>query len=198
MDKDVDLITLIGRAGTGKTLITLATAIELVINTREYEKLIIYRPIQPVGSDIGYLPGDLNEKLAPWFQAVLDNFETLFTSKNGGDWKRELEMYEKRCKIEMNAITYIRGRSIPNSIILVDEAQNLSKEEAKTILTRAGANSKLILIGDILQIDTRDLDSMNNGLTYIIDKFKDCDFAGHITFEQGVRSRLATLASNIL
>jgi PhoH-like ATPase len=121
MDKNVDLVTLIGRAGTGKSLIVLATALELVISRKEYDKFIIYRPIQPVGNDIGYLPGTMEEKLAPWFQAIMDNFELLFGNKVGTDWKRDLEMFQKKGRIEMEAITYIRGRSIPNAIILVDE-----------------------------------------------------------------------------
>ena len=198
MDKNIDLVTLIGRAGTGKTLVTLASCLELVLNRKDYEKLIIYRPIQAVGNDIGYLPGTLEEKLAPWFQAIMDNFEVLFTNKNGSDWKRDLEMYQKKGRIEMEAITYIRGRSIPNAIILVDEVQNLTKEEVKTILTRAGENSKIILTGDIDQIDASNLDATNNGLTHVIEKFKTSDLSGHITFSRGERSRLATLASEIL
>lgn len=198
MDPNVNLVTLIGRAGTGKSLIVLATALELVLAKREYDKFIIYRPIQPVGNDIGYLPGTMEEKLAPWFQAIMDNFEMLFTTKAGGDWRRELEMYQKKGRIEMEAITYIRGRSIPNSIILIDECQNLSKEEVKTILTRAGENTKIILTGDIEQIDNSSLDATSNGLTHVIEKFKDSDLAGHITFTQGERSKLASHAAEVL
>jgi PhoH-like ATPase len=198
MDPTVDLVTLIGRAGTGKSLIVLATAIELVLNKREYDKFIIYRPIQPVGNDIGFLPGTMAEKLAPWFTAIMDNFEMLFTSKAGGDWRRELEMYQKKGRIEMEAMTYIRGRSIPNAIILVDESQNLTKEEVKTIITRAGENTKIILTGDIEQIDNSVLDATSNGLTHVIEKFKDSDLAGHITFTQGERSKLASQAAEIL
>jgi PhoH-like ATPase len=198
MDKNVDLVTLIGRAGTGKSLIVLATALELVVSKREYDKLIIYRPIQPVGNDIGFLPGTIEEKLAPWFQAIMDNFEFLFGNKIGSDWKRDLEMFQKKGRIEMEAITYIRGRSIPNAIILIDEAQNLSKEEIKTILTRAGENTKVILTGDIEQIDNSSLDATSNGLTHVIEKFKNSDLAGHITFTVGERSRLASEAADIL
>jgi PhoH-like ATPase len=197
-DKSVDLVTLIGKAGTGKSLIVLACALELVISKKEYDKFIIYRPIQSVGNDIGYLPGTMEEKLAPWFQAIMDNFELLFTNKVGGDWKRDLEMFQKKGRIEMEAMTYIRGRSIPNAIILVDECQNITKEDVKTILTRAGENTKIILTGDIEQIDNSGLDATNNGLTHVIEKFKDCDFAGHITFTQGERSKLATKAAEIL
>lgn len=198
MDPNVDLITLIGQAGTGKSLIVLASALELVLNKKKYEKLIIYRPIQPVGNDIGYLPGTQEEKLAPWFQAIMDNFEILFSTKNTPEWRKNLEMYQKKGRIEMEAITYIRGRSIPNAIILVDECQNLSKEEVKTILTRAGENTKVILTGDIEQIDNSFLDASDNGLTYVIEKFKESDMAGHVTFIQGERSRLASEAAKIL
>lgn len=198
MDRNVDLVTLIGKAGTGKSLIVLAAALELVVSKHEYEKFIIYRPIQPVGNDIGYLPGTQEEKLAPWFQAVMDNFELLFSSKGRTDWKRELEMFQNKGRIEMEAITYIRGRSIPNAIILIDECQNLSKEEVKTILTRAGENTKIILTGDIEQIDNSLLDATSNGLTHVIEKFKDEPEAGHITFTQGERSKLATKAAEIL
>lgn len=135
MDPSVDLVTLIGKAGTGKSLMVLASALELVLGKREYDKFVIYRPIQPVGNDIGYLPGTMEEKLAPWFHAIMDNFEMLFTSKASNDWRRELEMYQKKGRIEMEAITYIRGRSIPNSIILIDECfpanQHIATENGK-------------------------------------------------------------------
>jgi len=198
MDPKVDLVTLIGKAGTGKSLVVLAAALELVISKHEYEKFIIYRPIQAVGNDIGYLPGTMEEKLAPWFQAIMDNFELLFSSKGRSDWRRELEMFQNKGRIEMEAITYIRGRSIPNSIILIDECQNLSKEEVKTILTRAGENTKIILTGDIEQIDNSLLDATSNGLTHVIEKFKGSDLSGHITFTQGERSKLASMAAEIL
>ncbi len=206
MDPDVDLVTLIGKAGTGKSLVVLASALELVISKKQYEKFIIYRPIQPVGNDIGFLPGTMEEKLGPWFQAILDNFEVLFTNKfNRGsnsnspmNWKRELQQQQERGRIEMEAITYIRGRSIANAIILVDECQNLTKDDVKTILTRAGENTKIILTGDIEQIDNHLLDATDNGLTYVIEKFKGSELAGHVTFTQGERSRLATKAAEIL
>jgi PhoH-like ATPase len=198
MDPAIDLVTLIGRAGSGKSLVALAASLEMVISKREYDRLIIYRPIQVVGNDIGYVPGTIQEKLAPHFTAIMDNFEVLFSGKVGSDWKRDLEMFQKKGRIELEAIAYIRGRSIPNAIMLIDEAQNLSKEEIKTILTRAGEGTKIILTGDIDQIDARDLDAANNGLTHTIEKFKSSELAGHITLTQGERSRLATLASEIL
>lgn len=198
MDKNIDLVTLTGPAGTGKSILVLAAALELVCSKKEYDKLIIYRPIQPVGNDIGYMPGDKSEKLAPWFQAIMDNLEVLLSVKNGKGWRDKLEFFQDKDQIEMDALTYIRGRSIPNSIIFLDEGQNISKEDMKTILTRAGENTKIILTGDLDQIDNNNLDAINNGLTYVIEKFKDSELAGHITFTQGERSRLATLAAEIL
>lgn len=198
MDKDIDLITLSGCAGTGKSLIALAAALELVISKREYDRLIIYRPIEVVGKDLGFLPGLLSEKLAPHFSAIMDNFEVLFNNKVGSDWKRDLEMFQRKGRIEMEAIAFIRGRSIPNSIMLIDEAQNLSSAEIKTILTRAGEGTKVILTGDIEQIDNEKLDISDNGLTNIIEKFKISEISAHMTLTKGERSRLATLSAKIL
>ena len=197
MDPNIDLVTLTGVAGTGKTICILACALELVLNKKIYNKLVIYRPIQPVGNDLGYLPGELSDKLSQWFSAVDDCFEVLFSTKSG-DWKANLELYKKREKINYEAITYIRGRSIPNALILLDESQNISKQDIKTIMTRAGEGSKIILSGDIDQIDSKNLDAYNNGLSYVVEKFKDYDLAGHLILTRGERSRLATLSSEIL
>jgi PhoH-like ATPase len=198
MDKNIDLVTLVGKAGCGKSLVALACALELVLNKREYDKLIIYRPIVTCGNDLGYLPGSLSEKLEPWFQAIMDSLEFLFSNKPGSDWKRDLEMYQKKGRLEMSALTYIRGRSLPRSIILVDEMQNISKEDAKTILSRCGEGSRVLLCGDIEQIDIKDLDINNNALTYVVNKFKEQEIAGHMVFTHGERSRLATISSEIL
>lgn len=198
MDRDIDLVTVLGPAGTGKTICTLGAALHLVLERREYEKLVIYRPIQSVGADIGYTPGTVQEKLEPHFAAIMDNFEVLFGNKNGADWKRDLEMYQKKGRIEMGAITYIRGRSIPNSIMIIDECQNITTNDIKTILTRAGSGTKVILSGDTQQIDTAHLDATNNGLTSVVNAFKETDFSAHITLTKGERSRLATVASEIL
>lgn len=198
MDKEIDLVTFTGPAGTGKSLVTMAGALELVLNKKVYDKLIVYRPIQAVGADVGFLPGELSEKLAPWFQSVMDAFEFLFTAKHGGDWKKDLEIYQKKGKISLETMTYIRGRSIQNALIVIEECQNLTKEDVKTILTRAGTGTKIIALGDIQQIDAKSLSAVDNGLTYMIEKFKESDLAAHVTLEQGERSRLATLASEIL
>lgn len=197
-DTKIPLVSLIGKAGTGKTLCAIASALEMVLEQKKYNKMIIYRPIQPVGNDIGFLPGTMEEKLGPWMQAISDGFEFLFEAKNGPKWKTTLDRYLDNEIIQMEAITYIRGRSIPNAFILIDEAQNLSKEEVKTILTRAGTGSKIVLTGDIEQIDNSYLDATNNGLTYVVEKFKDVDLAGHITFTKGERSPLASKAAEIL
>jgi len=198
MDKNIDLVSATGIAGTGKTLIAIASALELVINQKQFNRLVIYRPIQAVGNDIGFLPGLLEEKLAPWFQAILDNFEYLFTFKRSCEWKKELDMFVSKGNIEMSALTYIRGRSIANSIMLIDECQNLNKEEIKTILTRTGNNTKVILLGDLCQIDSPKIDAMSSGLSYATESFKGESIAGHITLTKGERSRLASLSANIL
>lgn len=197
-DPRISLVTLIGKAGTGKTLAAVASGLEMVLERKFFNKLIIYRPIQPVGNDIGYLPGSMEEKLAPWMSAISDSFEFLFEAKSGNKWKTMFDMYQEKGKIQMEAITYVRGRSIPNAFIIVDEAQNLSKEEVKTILTRASNGTKVVLTGDIEQIDNSYLDATNNGLSYVVEKFKDSDLAGHITFTKGERSALASKAAEIL
>lgn len=203
LDPAIPLVSLVGSAGTGKTLIALAASLELLITKKKYSKLIIYRPIQSMGNDLGYLPGSLAEKLDPWLVPIKDNLEFLVgvkPKKNGPKdpdaWKNKLAQFSDQ--IQMEALTYVRGRSIPNSIILIDEAQNLSREEMKTILTRVGVDSKIIITGDIFQIDHPHLDAMNNGLSYIVEKFKESELAGHITLTKGERSALATLAANIL
>lgn len=203
LDKKNDLVTLLGKAGTGKSLIAIAAALDLVVNKKQFDKLVIYRPIKSAGGqELGFTPGTIEEKLAPWFQAIFDSFEVIFSSSKGRDrkdsWKRAIEDLQKRNKLEMDAITYVRGRSIPNSIIMVDEAQNMTQEDVKTLLTRAGKDSKVILTGDDSQIDDFKLDATNNGLTYVIDRFKGVEFSSHITLVKGERSRLAEKAAELL
>ena len=198
LDKNIDLVTLVGTAGTGKSIIALAACLELVLSKREYDKLIIYRPIEPVGNDIGFLPGSAEEKLGPWFSATLDNLQVLFSNKTGGDWKRDLDMYISKEKISMEAFTYIRGRSIPNAIILIDECQNISKQDMKTLLSRSGEGTKVLLLGDVDQVDNSALNAIDNGLSHVIEQFQNCEFAAHVTLTQGERSRLATRAAEIL
>jgi PhoH-like ATPase len=200
LDPKIALVSLVGVAGSGKSLISLACGLELVVNQRKYSTFSIYRPIQPVGSDIGYLPGSIQEKLSPHFASIDDGFAYLLSdkTKKKNGWKEQLFQFLDNGTIQKEALTYIRGRSIPNSLIMVDEVQNLSKEEIKTLLTRVGVGSKVILTGDITQIDHHGLDATNNGLSYVVEKFKDKELAGHVTFTKGERSDLASLSAQIL
>ncbi|WP_163101364.1 PhoH family protein [Peribacillus alkalitolerans] len=192
---DLPLVTLTGKAGTGKTLLALAAGLMQTEDLRIYKKLLVARPIVPVGKDIGYLPGEKEEKLRPWMQPIFDNLEYLFNTKKPGELDAILAGMGS---IEVEALTYIRGRSIPDQFIIIDEAQNLTKHEVKTILTRVGERSKIVLMGDPEQIDHPYLDEYNNGLTYVVEKFKDQAIAGHVKLVKGERSGLAQLAANIL
>ena len=193
--KDIQLVTMIGKAGTGKTLLALAAGLMQTEDLRMYKKLLVARPIVPVGKDIGYLPGEKQEKLRPWMQPIYDNLEYLFNTKKPGELDAILAGMGS---IEVEALTYIRGRSIPDQFIIIDEAQNLTKHEAKTILTRVGEGSKIVFMGDPEQIDHAYLDENNNGLVYVLEKFKDESVAGHIKLVKGERSGLAQLAADLL
>jgi len=194
MDPDVEVVSLIGQAGSGKTLLAVAAGLEQVLgDDNEYKKLIVSRPIQPLGKDIGFLPGTLEEKMDPWLMPIKDNLEFLL-----GNDRDTVKMYFEKGVIEIEAITYIRGRSITNAFIIIDEAQNLTRHELKTILTRVGEGTKIILTGDIEQIDNIYIDETSNGLTYAVEKFKEHDISGHITLQKGERSKVATLAAKIL
>lgn len=192
-DKSIPVVSLIGSAGTGKTLCALSAGLEQVLTTEDYTRLIVSRPIQPLGKEIGFLPGTMEEKMAPWLTPIQDNLQFLM-----GNDKLMLQEYLDRGTIEMEAITYIRGRSISKAFIIIDEAQNLTRHELKTIITRVGENTKLILTGDIEQIDNVYVDETSNGLTYAVEKFKEHPLGGHVTFMKGERSALATLAAKIL
>ena len=163
------------------------------METEDYSKLVISRPIQPMGRDIGFLPGSMEEKMAPWVAPIQDNLQFLM-----GNDKETLEMYMQNGTIEVEALTYIRGRSISNAYIIIDEAQNLTAHELKTILTRVGENTKIVLTGDVEQIDNVYLDETSNGLTHAVEKFKEYDLSGHVTLVKGERSKVATIASKIL
>ena len=192
-DNSLPVVSLIGSAGTGKTLCALSAGLEQVLGTEDYTRLIVSRPIQPLGKEIGFLPGTMEEKMAPWLSPIQDNLQFLM-----GNDKLMLQEYLDRGIIEMEAITYIRGRSISKAFIIIDEAQNLTRHELKTIITRVGEDSKLILTGDIEQIDNVYVDETSNGLTYAVEKFKEHSLAGHVTFRKGERSAIATLAAKIL
>ena len=193
MDPEVQVVTLIGKAGSGKTLLAIAAGLAQVVDSDGYKRLIVSRPIQPLGKDIGYLPGTMEEKMTPWLAPIQDNLRYLM-----GNDKETLRMYVSQGTIEIEALTYIRGRSIANSFIIIDEAQNLTAHELKTIITRVGENTKVVLTGDIDQIDNVYVDETSNGLAYAVEKFKTFDISGHITLVKGERSKVATLAAKIL
>lgn len=193
MNKNIQLVTLVGSAGTGKTLLAIAAGLGQVMDTQSYKKLIVTRPIQPLGNDLGYLPGSMEEKMAPWISPIMDNLKAL-TGKDD----TILEQWMDRGILEIEAITYIRGRSIPDAFMIIDEAQNLSSHELKTIITRAGSGTKIVLTGDIEQIDNKFVDSTTNGLAYAVEKFKAHSIAGHVSLIKGERSPLASLAAKIL
>jgi PhoH-like ATPase len=199
LDPNLPLVTLSGIAGTGKTLCTVAAGMEMVLSKKMYDKMAIYRPMEPVGRDVGFLPGELAEKLSPWFGPIVDSLELLSASKSkkGTNWQDKLSPQFAE-KIQFNAMTFIRGRSIPYTYIVLDEAQNTTAEEMRTIISRASSGSKFICIGDITQVDHKDLDAENNGLSYLIEKFKTSHLAGHISFTHGVRSDLAQAAADLL
>jgi PhoH-like ATPase len=196
LDPDVPLVTLSGKAGTGKTLLALASALKQVMDDKQYTKLLVARPVIPMGKDIGFLPGEMEDKLRPWMQPIYDNLEFLFNCKTRTDLDKILMGMQKEIQVE--ALTYIRGRSIPNQFIIIDEAQNLSKHEVKTILTRVGEGSKIVLLGDPDQIDHPYLDTYSNGLTYVIETLKQQKETGHVTLRRGERSSLAQLCADLL
>jgi len=215
-DDSVKLVTLAGKSGCGKTLLAIDAGLEQVLNTRRYRSLVICRPVMPVGKDIGFLPGDLNEKLEPWLAPIKDNLRFLLGASeppkesNSGTRKKKmmseqpkfdeqvLQSYFEEGIIEVQAMTFIRGRSIANAYIIIDEAQNTNLHEIKTILTRVGENTKIVLTGDLEQIDSTYVDSVSNGLSIAIERFKSHKISGHVTFLKGERSQLATLAADIL
>jgi PhoH-like ATPase len=196
LDDEVKLVTITGKAGTGKTLMALAAALQQTLDSKIYRKILVARPVIPMGKDIGYLPGEKEEKLRPWMQPIYDNLEHLFDTKKDGEIDRILTGMSRELQVE--ALTYIRGRSIPNQLIIIDEAQNLNKHEVKTILTRAGEGAKVILVGDPEQIDHPYLDQFSNGLTYVVETMKEQSIVGHVHLVEGERSELAELCANLL
>ena len=215
-DDTIKLVTLAGKSGCGKTLLAIDAGLEQVLNHRKYRSLVICRPVMPVGKDIGFLPGDLNEKLEPWLAPIKDNLRFLLgaseqpkESSSGAKKKKivaeqpkfdeqVLQSYFDEGIIEVQAMTFIRGRSIANAYIIVDEAQNTNLHEIKTILTRVGENTKIVLTGDLEQIDSTYVDSVSNGLSIAIERFKSQSISGHVTFLKGERSALATISAEIL
>jgi len=194
-DDEIPFVSLIGKAGSGKTLMAIAAGLEQTLGVKEgkYSRIIISRPVQPLGKDIGFLPGTMQDKMLPWLKPIQDNIQHIM-----GNDRTMLVSYVERGKIEIEALTYIRGRSISNAFLIIDEAQNLTAHEVKTIITRVGENTKIVLTGDIEQIDNVYTNETSNGLTYAVEKFKESELAGHITFRKGERSKLATTAAKLL
>jgi PhoH-like ATPase len=205
LDDDIRLVTLTGGAGTGKTLLALAAGMSKVFQEERYDKLLVARPIVPMGKDIGYLPGEKDEKLSAWMQPIFDNLEYLLSTRGSAFQSTESISTEQRLerlladgKLMLEALTYIRGRSIPNQFMIVDEAQNLTPHEVKTIISRAGEGTKLVLTGDIEQIDNPYLDSASNGLSYSIERMRGVGIVGHVTLAKSERSELASMAAERL
>jgi len=199
LNDDIQLVSLVGKAGTGKTLLAIAAGLLKTADEGVYSRLLVSRPVFPMGRDLGFLPGDIEEKLAPWMQPIFDNVELLLTSvEEGGKRKRGYRELIDLGLMEIEPLTYIRGRSIPRQYLIVDEAQNLTPHEIKTIITRAGEGTKIVLTGDPYQIDNPYIDSSSNGLTYSVERLKGQGIAGHMTLSKGERSPLAELAANLL
>ncbi|MFN9646515.1 MAG: PhoH family protein [Cyanobacteriota bacterium] len=207
LDPEIQLVTLIGKAGTGKTLLALAAGLHMVADERLYDRLLVTRPVIPLGKDIGFLPGDIEEKMGPWMQPIIDNLDFLLgaTDSHGGATRGSQRTQRSSWTdlkgmglLEVEAISYIRGRSIPRQYMVVDEAQNLTPHEVKTIVTRVGEGTKIVLTGDPYQIDNPYVDAESNGLTWLVERFKGQLLAGHVTLLRGERSALAELAANLL
>jgi PhoH-like ATPase len=196
LNDEILFVSLVGKAGTGKTMLAIAAGLHKTLEESKFQRLLVSRPIFPMGRDIGFLPGDIEQKLNPWMQPIFDNVEFLM----GADKKAAGRAQEliNQGMLNIEPLTYIRGRSIPKQYLIVDEAQNLTPHEIKTIVTRAGSGTKVVLTGDIYQIDNPYVDSANSGLTYAVERFKGHPIAAHVTLTKGERSELAELAANIL
>lgn len=197
LDDRIKLVTLMGKAGTGKTLIAMAAGLKRVVNDREFRRLVVARPTISMGKELGFLPGSLDEKLAPWMQPIHDALELLTDLNMGHDHRRSTDLMRSG-SIVVEALSYIRGRSIANQFMIIDEAQNLTPLEAKTIVTRVGTGTKIVFTGDPYQIDNPYVDSSSNGFNYVVSRFRDQAIAAHVELQKGERSELAELAANIL
>ena len=200
LDDSVQVVTLLGKAGTGKTLLAIAAGLQQVVDEERFNKLLVSRPVMPLGRDLGFLPGDVSEKLRPYMQPIYDNLDFIVAANM--EQRRRSSMtpaqLEEGGYMSVEPLTYIRGRSIPNQYIIVDEAQNLTPHEVKTILTRAGDGTKIVFTGDPFQIDNPYVDASSNGLSYLAEHFKHLELSGHVTLVKGERSKMAELASNLL
>ena len=198
MDPAIDFVTLLGQAGTGKTLLALAAGLAQTLDEHRYTEIIMTRATIPVGEDIGFLPGTEEEKMTPWMGALMDNLEVLAAPADGGQWGRAVTNDLLQQRIRIHSLNFMRGRTFLNKYIIIDEAQNLTPKQMKTLITRAGPGSKVICLGNVAQIDTPYLTETTSGLTYVVDRFKQWDHAGHITLLRGERSRLADYAAEVL
>lgn len=199
LNDDIPLVSLVGKAGTGKTLLAIAAGLVKTADESAYNRLLVSRPVYPMGRDLGFLPGDIEDKLAPWMQPIFDNVELLLSSfDEGGNRKRGYRELIDLGLMEIEPLTYIRGRSIPKQYMIVDEAQNLTPHEIKTIITRAGEGTKIVLTGDPYQIDNPYVDSASNGLSFSVERLKGQEITAHTTLTKGERSPLAELAANLL
>ena len=198
MDPDVDFVSLLGAAGTGKTLLTLAAGLAQTLETNIYSEIIMTRVTVPLGEDIGFLPGTEEEKMTPWMGALMDNLEVLTKSEEGGEWGRAATNDLLRSRIKIRSMNFMRGRTFLNRYIILDEAQNLTPKQMRALVTRAGPGTKIVCLGNVAQIDTPYLTETTSGLTYVVDRFKDWAHSGHITLIRGERSRLADYAAELL
>jgi len=200
LDPKVKLVSLQGKAGTGKTLLALAAGLQMVIDQNRYNRLLVSRPVHPLGKDLGYLPGDIDEKIRPWMQPIFDNLEYILHCNNDELTKSQItyQYFIDKGWMVVEPLTYMRGRSIPNQYVLIDEAQNLTPHEIKSIITRAGHGTKIVLTGDPEQIDHPFLDAMTNGISYLVKRLKNQSLYGHVALMKGERSDLAECASNLL
>ena len=199
MDPDIDFVTLLGTAGTGKTLLTLAAGLAQTLDEQIYREIIMTRATVSVGDEIGYLPGTEEEKMTPWMGALTDNLEVLTESEeHGGDWGRAVTNDLLTSRIKIRSLNFMRGRTFLNRFLIIDEAQNITPKQMKTLVTRAGPGTKIVCLGNIEQIDTPYLTETTSGLTFAVDRFKNWKHAGHITLKRGERSRLADFASEAL
>jgi PhoH-like ATPase len=198
LNNEINLVSLVGKAGTGKTLLAIAAGLECAITKQNYSRVLVSRPIVPMGRDLGFLPGDINEKLGPWMQPIFDNIDFLFGNQRARNEMTTWDELINQGLLHVEPLTYIRGRSLPQQFMIVDEAQNLTPHEIKTIITRAGEGTKIVLTGDSEQIDNPYLDSLNNGLVYTIDKLKGEEIVAHVKLQVGERSPLSEIASKLL
>ncbi len=198
LNNEINLVSLVGKAGTGKTLLAIAAGLECAITKQNYSRVLVSRPIVPMGKDLGFLPGDISEKLGPWMQPIFDNIDFLFGNQRARNEMTTWDELINQGLLHVEPLTYIRGRSLPQQFMIVDESQNLTPHEIKTIITRAGEGTKIVLTGDPDQIDNAYLDSLNNGLVYTIDKLKGEEIVAHVKLSVGERSPLSEIASKLL